>query len=77
MAMRVTVTLSEDTYQRAQRLAYMMRQSVADVLADTLDVSLPSLPTITDNQPPVTMLNDTEVLACADLQLPSFADHQG
>jgi predicted transcriptional regulator len=76
MAMRVTVTLSEDTYRRAQRLAQMTRQSVADVLSDTLDVSLPTLPTITDRQPPITTLKDAEVLAYADLQLSGAQDQR-
>lgn len=41
--MQILVNLPDDAYRRARRLAHLTRREVADVLADTLDLSLPAL----------------------------------
>ena len=43
MSMQVTVTLPDDVYQRVQRLAQLTQREVADVLTDTISISLPDL----------------------------------
>jgi predicted transcriptional regulator len=67
MSMKVTVTLPDDVYQRVQRLAQLTQREVADVLTDTISISLPDLQPHADA--PVATLSDAAVLAAADLQL--------
>ena len=69
MSMQVTVTLPDEVYQRVQRLAQLTQREVADVLTDTISISLPDLQPHPDDLAPVTTLSDTAVLAIADLQL--------
>jgi hypothetical protein len=65
----VTVTLPDEVYQRVQRLAQLTQREVADVLTDTISISLPDLQLHADALAPVTTLSDAAVLAAADLQL--------
>jgi len=70
--MQVLVNLPDDAYQRARRLAELTRRDVADVLADTLDLSLPAL----GDRPDVALaqMADGQVLALAHLQLSDEED---
>jgi hypothetical protein len=61
------VTLPDYVYQRVQRLAQLTQREVADVLTDTISISLPDLQPHADA--PVATLSDAAVLAAADLQL--------
>jgi hypothetical protein len=74
MSTRVTVTLPDEVYERAERLAQLSHREVADILAETLAVSLPVLRPQLDLPASVESLGDAEVLALTDLQLPAAQD---
>ena len=76
MATRVVVTLQDDVYRRVERLAQLTRRDVADLLADTITLSLPALDVSTEPVPAVTALVDGEVLALTALQLPPAQDRR-
>lgn len=65
--MQITVNLPEETYRRAKRLAQLTHREVADVLADTLSLSLPSLAESKSSSIPD--MADDQVLALTELQL--------
>lgn len=72
--MQVTVNLPEETYRRAKRLAQLTRREVADVLADTLSLSLPSL---TEGKAPAMQdMTDAQVIALTELQLSANEDER-
>ncbi len=74
MMMQVTVNLPEETYRRAKRLAQLTRREVADVLADTLSLSLPSL---TEGKAPAMQdMTDAQVIALTKLQLSANEDER-
>jgi hypothetical protein len=68
MSTRVEIYLPDEAYHRAERLAYLTRRKVADVLADTVVLSLPDLPG--DQLISIHQLTDTELLAVVDSQMP-------
>jgi hypothetical protein len=76
MATRVVVTLQDDVYRRVERLAQLTRRDVADLLADTITLSLPALDVSTEPVPAVTELSDEKVLALTALQLPPAQDRR-
>jgi hypothetical protein len=43
MSTRVVITLPDEVYHRAERLAQLISRDVANVLADTIELSLPPL----------------------------------
>lgn len=65
--MQVVVNLPEDTYRRARRLAQLTRRDVADVLADTLELSLPAL--ADSPVPAMAQMTDDQVLSLAAARL--------
>lgn len=69
MSMRVTVTLPDDVYRRAEYLARVTDRDVADVLAETIHRSLEPLgiQRAADQSP--AEQSDAEVLAVADSQM--------
>lgn len=72
--MQVTVNLPEETYRRAKRLAQLTQREVADVLADTLSLSLPSL---TEGKAPAMQdMTDAQVIALTELQLSANEDER-
>lgn len=74
MSTRVVLTLPDEVYRRAERLAQLSHRDVADVLADTLALSLPPLKSPSEPLRPVTELSDEEVLALADSQMSADED---
>ncbi len=76
MSTRVTVTLPDEVYERAERLAQLSHREVADLLAETIAVSLPVLRPQPDAPAPAGALSDAEVLALTDLQLPAAQDQR-
>jgi hypothetical protein len=76
MSTRVTVTLPDDVYRSAVRLAQLARREVEDVLTDTLTLSLPSLRQDLDVLPPIETLSDAEILALTTLELPPAQDRR-
>jgi hypothetical protein len=76
MSTQVTVTLPDEIYRRAERLAELMHRDITDVLTDTITLSLPSLASQTNAPQPVNMLTDAEVLALSELQMEPGQDRR-
>jgi hypothetical protein len=76
MSTQVVVTLPDDLYHRAERLAQLTSREVAEVLVDTIALSLTSLSAQPASVTPVTQLTDDEVLTQAGLQMTSGQDRQ-
>ena len=72
--MQVLINLPEETYRRARRLAQLTRRDVADVLADTLDLSLPPLGD--SAEPALAQMKDEQVLALVELRLSEEEDER-
>ncbi|MCL4869201.1 MAG: hypothetical protein KJ063_09540 [Anaerolineae bacterium] len=68
MSTLVEIQLPDEAYHRAERLAYLTKRNVADVLADTVALSLPDLPG--DQVNLIHQLTDVELLAVVDSQMP-------
>ena len=75
MSPQVTVTLPDEVYQRAERLAKLTGREIGDLLVDTINISLQPLRVQPGSEQPVSSLTDKEILALADLQ-PSSAQNQ-
>ena len=76
MSTQVMVTLPDDLYHRAERLAQLTSRRVAEVLADTIALSLTSLSAQPASVTPVTELTDEEVLSQANLQMTPAQDRR-
>jgi hypothetical protein len=76
MSTQVTVTLPDEVYRSAVRLAQLARREVEDVLTDTLTRSLPSLPQDSDVVPPIETLSDADIPALTALELASAQDRR-
>jgi hypothetical protein len=76
MNTRVTITLPDEVYHRAESLAHRTRRDVADVLADTLMTSLPAADEPSSQGGSVANLPDEELLALAELAPPSDQDRR-
>src|SRR5205085_5175091 len=63
MSTQVTVTLPDDTYRRAEYLARLTGRDIADVLAETIYLSLQPLGVRHAADQPVAELSDADVLA--------------
>jgi predicted DNA-binding protein len=75
MSTQVTVTLPDEVYQRAERLAKLTGREIGDLLVDTINISLPTLAVQSGSVRAVSSLTDEEIIALADLQ-PSAAQNQ-
>ena len=69
MSTQVTVTLPDDTYRRAEYLARLTGRDIADVLAETIHLSLQPLGVQHAADQPVAELSDADVLAAADSEM--------
>jgi hypothetical protein len=69
MGTQVTLTLPDEVYRRAKRLAQLSSRNVADVLVDTIELSLSPLGLQSEAIKPVSALSDEEVMALAQLQM--------
>jgi hypothetical protein len=76
MATRVVVTLQDEVYRRVERLAQLTSRDVADLLADTITLSLPALDASMESGQAVTALSDEEVLALTELRMPPAQDRR-
>ena len=76
MSTQITLTLPAETYRRAVRLARLTGRDIAEVLADTLDISLSPLGTEFATGKLVSELSDSEVLAAADSQMETAQDRR-
>jgi predicted DNA-binding protein len=66
MGTQITLTIPDETYQRAEHLAQLTGRNIADVLADTLDISLNAVRKGSFAGKAVAELSDAEVLELAD-----------
>lgn len=69
MSTKITITLPDEIYQRAERFARLANRDIASILADTLQLSIPPVSTEVNNLEPVSVLSDEQVLALTDLQM--------
>lgn len=74
MSSQITVTLPDHVFERAQRLAKLAGRNVEDVLATTLETSLPPFIDEVALGKPVNELSDDEVIALTKLQMKSEQD---
>jgi hypothetical protein len=65
MSAKVTLTLPDELYQRAEALADQSGRAVADVLMVTLDVTLP--PPLAASSIPVSEMSDKALLATSQM----------
>ena len=73
--MRVELSLPDEVYRRAQRLAQVSHRGIADALVDTLALSLPTLEQ-SETSTPLSGLSDTEVVALTHVQLEPQEDQR-
>jgi hypothetical protein len=73
---QVTVTLPDDIYQRAEHLARLTGRNVAEVLADTIDLSLQPLGLQHSDERPLADCSDAEMLALAEAQMDPAQDRR-
>src|SRR5258708_17428737 len=76
MSTQITLTLPDEIYRRAARLARLTGRDIADVLSDTLDISLLPLGAELATDKPVFALSDTEVQTGADSQFEAVQDRR-
>jgi hypothetical protein len=69
MSTQITITLPDDIYQRAELFARLANRDIASVLADTIQLSIPSVSLDTLDLPPIVDLPDEQVLALTELQM--------
>lgn len=74
MNTQVTLTLSPDSYQRAEHLAKLTERNVNEVLSDSIESLLSPLADSPELPKPISALSDQEVIALTELQLPPEQD---
>ena len=67
--MEITLSLPDNVYHHATRLAQLMNQDVSRVLTETIESALSPLGTDAFAFTPVEQLSDNEVLVAADLRM--------
>ena len=70
MSTPITLNLRDEVYQQAEILAQLQHRSVAEILAETIELLL--LPTTK----PVSALSDSEVIALTQLRLPPIQEQR-
>ncbi len=76
MTMQVTVALPDELYWQAEQLAQSTGRAVADLLVETIQLSLPPRNSPAEAVASIAALSDGDVLALADLQLEHEADRR-
>jgi hypothetical protein len=76
MSTQITVTLPDDVLHRAESLARRVGRPVADLLAETIELSLRPLGAATPEEKPITTWSDEEVLAAVELTMPAAEDQR-
>jgi hypothetical protein len=69
MSTQITITLSDDIYQRAELFARLANRDIASVLADTIQISIPPIRLDVLDLKPIADISDEQVLALAELQM--------
>ena len=76
MSTQVVVTLPDDLYAQAQHWAALTHREVPQLLTEALALVLTPIGVPPVDAPPVAALSDTEVLALAQVQMPSQQGHR-
>ena len=76
MSTQVTLTLPDEVYQKAERLARLISCEVTEILTRTLTISLPPFDTSSEELTPVADLSNEDLLALTQLQLPPSQDRK-
>lgn len=76
MTIRVTVTLPDTTYHRAEELARLTGRTIDDILAETIDISLQPLGSLPQGGEPMSALPDADVLAIAESRMEPDQDRR-
>lgn len=74
MSQQVTITLPDETFQRAARLAQLTSREVAEVLADTVELSLAPLGFLATEPDALDDLSDSALLDLSTSELEPEAD---
>lgn len=69
MATQVMITLSDEVYQQALRVAQLLDRDIESVLSDTLQSSIPEIQLSNLDGLPVSILSDEQVLEITELQM--------
>ena len=75
MSTQITVSLPDDTYERAAKYAAYAHRDVSEIIAATLASSLPSLHVI-DELRSISRLPDEEIVALTNLRMEPGADRR-
>ncbi len=76
MSTQVAITIPEQVYKQAQRLARLTHCQINDLLADAITLSLAPVATANESKPPVAGLSDKQVLALTKLEMPAAQDRR-
>jgi hypothetical protein len=84
MSTQITITLTDDVYQKAdspeerlrQRFARLANRDIASILADTIQSSIPNISEAATTLQPISLLSDADVLALTELQMEPAQDLQ-
>ncbi len=74
MSTKITITLSDEVYQRAERFARLANRDVASVIADTVQLSISAVRADVVDIEPITTLSDQQVLLLTDIQMEPSQD---
>ncbi|MBD2195952.1 MULTISPECIES: hypothetical protein [Calothrix] len=74
MSTKITITLPDEIYQRAERFARLANRDIASILAETLQLSIPPVSIEVNNLEAISVLSDEQVLALTDLKMEAEQD---
>src|SRR3954447_4503689 len=76
MSTQITLTLPDETYRRAVHLAHLTGRDIADVLADTIDISLQPFGSEFTTGRPIAELSDAQVLVATNTRMEPKQDQR-
>ena len=76
MTVEVTLMLPETLVEHARRFGQATQRDVSEVLTDALEMMWSTIDTLSDLEPPVSMLLDDEVLALANSKMDPFQNER-
>lgn len=74
MSTKITITLPDEIYQRAERFARLANRDIASILADTIQLSIPLVRVEVNSLEPISVLSNEQVLGLTELQMESKQD---
>jgi hypothetical protein len=72
MSTQVTLKLSDDLYENAQRWAVITDRDVVETLTSALEIVLTPVPSLPEIENPVSSLSDAEVLALSQAKMKTW-----